>query len=407
MNSARNMKEEETSPALEFSSDSDDDICEDRKEKHRRRRKNLLDMTSQEDEQAATPVSPAAADLRERLLVAAITAQLTKNKAKNEDSDEKSAHSSSVSLRDRLGRLSRDERRELLLRAGVPLGIRGLSTGSQHGSGAESTRSQKSLYSSASFRSAPQRRDSTSSLAMPVRTNRITLHVYDLIAHDTLMQLPWGCVCEIGKCFNEVNSALHAVGTGAYHVGVEINGVEYAYGATSTPGKSGVFSCLPMRSPGYQYRSSVDFGERKLVRQSWVSVRDPLSGKSDFRHVEHYVDGRQVMIEMAKEYMGVDYDILRKNCCTFAYDACIRLGINEDEIPSWFRNLSESGAMTQDMAYATVQPLRQVLSSCEEVDGSFLNEPIVIERGFELIAKRNAANNRDVIFVVDALPSTE
>ena len=35
----------------------------------------------------------------------------------------------------------------------------------------------------------------------PLVMNDIKLHIYDLIAHDTLMQLPWGCVCEIGKCF--------------------------------------------------------------------------------------------------------------------------------------------------------------------------------------------------------------
>lgn len=54
------------------------------------------------------------------------------------------------------------------------------------------------------------------------KTNRIKLHVYDLIAEETVMQLPWGCHFPIGQCFNAVNSGLHTLGTGAYHVGIEV-----------------------------------------------------------------------------------------------------------------------------------------------------------------------------------------
>lgn len=54
------------------------------------------------------------------------------------------------------------------------------------------------------------------------RTNRIKLHVYDLIAQETVMQLPWGCNFPIGSCFNALNSGLHTLGTGAYHVGIEV-----------------------------------------------------------------------------------------------------------------------------------------------------------------------------------------
>jgi hypothetical protein len=55
------------------------------------------------------------------------------------------------------------------------------------------------------------------------RKNRIKLHVYDLIAQETIMQLPWGCHFPIGQCFNALNSGLHTLGTGAYHVGIEVS----------------------------------------------------------------------------------------------------------------------------------------------------------------------------------------
>ena len=72
--------------------------------------------------------------------------------------------------------------------------------------------------------------------------NKICLHVYDLISKDALMLIPpFGCIVEIGRCFANMNSALHELGTGAYHVGIEVNGVEYAYGATSQPGRYVIF----------------------------------------------------------------------------------------------------------------------------------------------------------------------
>jgi hypothetical protein len=200
----------------------------------------------------------------------------------------------------------------------------------------------------------------------PVHSNSVMLHIYDLIPNDTLMELPWGCVCAIGKCFSEVNSALHELGTGAYHVGVDINGIEYAFGSTDIPGRTGIFTCKPKNSLGYQYRTTIDLGQRIVTRRKWKRVPRPDNSGEDRIEVEKYIDGRQIIKEMLPEYMGVDYDLLRKNCCTFARDVCLRMNVQEEEIPSWFRNLAESGAITQDIAYATVQPLQIVMSQCED-----------------------------------------
>jgi PPPDE putative peptidase domain len=290
---------------------------------------------------------------------------------------------------------------------------------------------------------------------VPVRRlNRVSLHIYDLISSDTLMQLPWGCVCEIGKCFNEVNSALHELGTGAYHVGIECNGIEYAYGACSQPNKTGVFSCIPKLSPGYQYRTSIDFGYIPLIRSSWIIVpptktndhhdnkcSSPRSvtstSSSAFHYQEEYIDGRLVIKEMAAEYMGIDYDILKRNCCTFAADACVRLGVPEDDVPTWFRNLAETGAYSHTNF---VEPLQHVLSGVGQPNNSqtigltnyhskrhnysgndlyshytphqpynncsYNNNNDPNEPGFELIAKRNASNTRDVVVVIDATTDT-
>jgi hypothetical protein len=52
--------------------------------------------------------------------------------------------------------------------------------------------------------------------------NRIRLHVYDLISDNTVMPL-WGVFeVPVGQIFNTLNSGLHTLGTGAYHVGLEV-----------------------------------------------------------------------------------------------------------------------------------------------------------------------------------------
>jgi len=165
-------------------------------------------------------------------------------------------------------------------------------------------------------------------------TNRIRLHVYDLIAESAVVPLFGVFEVPVGQIFNTLNSGLHTLGTGAYHVGVEINGIEYAYGANEYEGITGVFTCPPMNAPGFQYRTTIDFGDRKPRSMRGRSMRD----------------AREILQGMAREYMGKEYDLLRKNCCTFAHDVCVRLGIEDQEIPTWFRNLAEAGKVTQDAA---------------------------------------------------------
>ena len=135
-----------------------------------------------------------------------------------------------------------------------------------------------------------------------------------------------------------------------------------------------------MSSPGYQYRTTIELGDRALVRNVKPSRRgDEIMFRQQAS--ERYVDGREVIREMALEYMGLDYDLLRKNCVTFAHDACLRLGVKESEIPDWFRNLCVAGAAAQDAANSTMAPLSRVFSSCD-MEGF---TDFVKENGFEVI----------------------
>lgn len=276
--------------------------------------------------------------------------------------------------------------------------------------------------------------------------NRVMIHVYDLIPSETMVKLPWGCDFPLGQCFNMVNSGLHMMGTGAYHVGVEVNGIEYAFGANNVVGLSGVFTCLPRKSTGYDYRCTLDFGTRRTVRRSWISVPDPnfvdltkrrrSSTKSQMEHakscasllemddppspiptppqfskssiptvyreVETFVQGHELMQQMAREYLGCDYDLLRKNCCTFARDTCLRLGVNHQEIPSWFLSLAEAGVATENCVAGiesnVVSPLKRILSGENDPPKLTFEDDMTEDgrscSGFEVIAKRKRGSQQ-------------
>lgn len=55
------------------------------------------------------------------------------------------------------------------------------------------------------------------------RFNNVKIHVYDLLTKDALVEMPlFNCHFPLGKCLNAMNNAANCMGTGAYHVGVEV-----------------------------------------------------------------------------------------------------------------------------------------------------------------------------------------
>jgi hypothetical protein len=214
-----------------------------------------------------------------------------------------------------------------------------------------------------------------------------------------------------------MNDGCQVLGTGIYHVGVEVNGVEYAFGANDTAGMSGVFTCTPKESPGYEYRETLDFGKVHTTKRTWIRIpttddntcssNSSSSNRSDraadtsgdetisstallllssslsenekimskkkknssstitkysFHEIESFADGHTIILTMAREYMGTDYDLLRKNCCTFAHEVCTRLGVEERNIPTYFHNAAKAGAHAEDVVNNVENSVRSILS---------------------------------------------
>uniref|UniRef100_A0A7S4UJA6 PPPDE domain-containing protein n=1 Tax=Alexandrium monilatum TaxID=311494 RepID=A0A7S4UJA6_9DINO len=142
----------------------------------------------------------------------------------------------------------------------------------------------------------------------PAETKRsapVTLHVYDL-----------------GPAVAGVNAILGAVGTGAFHAGVEVYGTEWSFGCCCDgPYGSGIFCVPPKGCDAHVYREAVNMGETSMSK----------------REVDDLID------RLAREWHGSSYDLLRHNCCHFSDEFCKRLGV--DPVPGWVLSLAGVGAM--------------------------------------------------------------
>ncbi|CEL97401.1 unnamed protein product [Vitrella brassicaformis CCMP3155] len=129
---------------------------------------------------------------------------------------------------------------------------------------------------------------------------RVFLNVYDLTN---------GCVK-----FNDV--ALR-IGTGMYHTGVEVYGVEYAFCKTECS-EPAIFSCEPGEAPEHVFREKIDMGRTSMTEGQ---VKDSME-------------------RMGHRWKGHSYDLVYKNCITFAEEFCLVLGVGA--LPVWVTSASST-----------------------------------------------------------------
>ncbi|KAM3208161.1 hypothetical protein ACQJBY_063072 [Aegilops geniculata] len=111
------------------------------------------------------------------------------------------------------------------------------------------------------------------------------------------------------------------LGLGVYHSGVQVHGVEYAYGAHEGAG-SGIFEVPPRRCPGYAFREAVLVGTTALTR----------------------AEVRALMADLAADFPGDAYNLVSRNCNHFCDAACRRL-VARARIPRWVNRLAKIGVV--------------------------------------------------------------
>ncbi|ESQ46570.1 hypothetical protein EUTSA_v10000310mg [Eutrema salsugineum] len=110
------------------------------------------------------------------------------------------------------------------------------------------------------------------------------------------------------------------LGLGVFHSGVEIHGVEYAFGAHESS-STGIFEVEPKKCPGFTFRKSI------LVGQTDMGAKEV----------------RVYMEKLAEEYQGNKYHLITRNCNHFCNEVCIKL--TQKQIPRWVNRLARLGVL--------------------------------------------------------------
>lgn len=144
-------------------------------------------------------------------------------------------------------------------------------------------------------------------------------------------------VYHLGRWSAGLNSL---VPQGAYHVGVEVCGLEWSYGMTNDPSATGVAVDEPRKNRDHVFFESIDLGITPLKRP----------------------EVQQLLEELRRTWKGANYRLLGKNCLAFAEHLLMRLQV--DRLPPWCTGLSNSLEHTTkavaDAMSGVVEGFRQV-----------------------------------------------
>ncbi|XP_023549100.1 deSI-like protein At4g17486 isoform X1 [Cucurbita pepo subsp. pepo] len=130
-----------------------------------------------------------------------------------------------------------------------------------------------------------------------------------------------------------INGYAYWFGLGVFHSGVQVHGVEYAFGAHERS-TTGIFEGVPKQCDGFRFRKTV------------------LVGKTDMKPTEV----RALMDELAQSYKGNAYNLITKNCNHFCNDACVKLTGNS--IPNWVNRLARIGFLCNCVLPVTLNSTR-------------------------------------------------
>lgn len=203
----------------------------------------------------------------------------------------------------------------------------------------------------------------------------VVLHVYDVMAPMVV----------------QVNELLRPAGTGVFHAGIEVFGLEWSFGASpdehtartesahvSACTSSAVASTLPHEEPRMLARSQrreslrtrrSSFNTTRFHRLPPTPLQDPATGIfgvsprecAPHKYRESVALGMTQMTksevmalleELAREWPSAGYDLINRNCGHFSETLCRRLGVGA--IPAWVTSFADAAATVQAGAMTAI-----------------------------------------------------
>ncbi|KAI3512714.1 hypothetical protein L1887_20033 [Cichorium endivia] len=155
---------------------------------------------------------------------------------------------------------------------------------------------------------------------------------------------------------NSMNGCAYWFGLGAYHSGVQVHGVEYAFGFHEHAA-TGIYEGEPRQCAGFTFRKQIFIG--------WTEM--------SLREV------RRFMEQLAKEYKGTSYNLITRNCNHFCNDACLRLTGNP--IPSWINRLAKIGLMCDCIIPASVRSCKVGIEDNQAYNGDEMKKKLKSRSG--------------------------
>mmetsp|Transcript_89167 Transcript_89167/g.195400 ORF Transcript_89167/g.195400 Transcript_89167/m.195400 type:complete len:443 (+) Transcript_89167:427-1755(+) len=152
--------------------------------------------------------------------------------------------------------------------------------------------------------------------------NTVLAHIYDVGDEDFVKK-----VNRIGTVNDKV-----LIG-GVFHAGIEVYGREWSFGFTEEG--SGVCYTQPRKHPHHRYKATVVMGPTKLS----VTEVDSL------------------ILRLAQIWLGPTYDMIHRNCCDFANELSVELGVGR--MPGWVDRLGRTASSVNKFTTRTAVRIDQ------------------------------------------------
>ena len=174
-------------------------------------------------------------------------------------------------------------------------------------------------------------------------------------------------VYDIQKSCNTKGADLF--GMGIYHSGVEVCGMEYAYGGNTTLRTTGVYQIMPRSHSSFEFKCSIDMGDIPAddffqANNSRDHSRRTRAGSANNGRISFDRDVWPILEELMDKYRANQYDMLKQNCNHFSDEFVRRLFAGQRGLPNYINRAAYIGSFLHCLVptrYLTVTP-----AGCEE-----------------------------------------